>query len=66
MDGKKVKTEAYKAAQARYDKERCTRVYLKLVKTADADILARLEAVPSKQGYIKRLIRQDIQKSSGE
>ena len=38
------------------------RISLKLNKGTDADILERLEQVPSKQGYIKRLIRADIAK----
>lgn len=42
--------------------------YLKQIKFAlnikyDADILARLETVDNKQGYLKELIRADIQKA---
>ena len=36
------------------------RVQLKLNIKTDADILARLDAVPAKQTYIKDLIRKDI------
>ena len=36
------------------------RVQLKLNIKTDADILARLDAVPAKQTYIKDLIRRDI------
>ena len=36
------------------------RVVMNLNKNTDRDILTRLEEVPSKQGYIKSLIRQDI------
>lgn len=46
--------------QARYDRKNCTGLYLKLNRTTDADILARLEGVENKQGYIKSLIRADI------
>lgn len=63
MEGKKRRTEALKAAQARYDRTHCTRVYLKLNTVLDADILAKLDTVPSKQGYIKDLIRSDIERS---
>ena len=58
-----MKSKAYKAAQARYDKSRCTRVNLKLNNNTDADIISKLDSVPSKQGYIKGLIRKDINNS---
>lgn len=46
--------------QARYDRKACVGLYLKLNRNTDADILARLEGVENKQGYIKSLIRADI------
>lgn len=46
--------------QARFERDKCTRVSIKLVNTTDADILAHLETLPNKQGYIKALIRADI------
>ena len=49
-----------KEASARWDAENTVQVKLKLNRTNDADILARLEEVASKQGYIKELIRKDI------
>ena len=42
--------------------KKTTRIRVKLNKGTDAGILERLEQVPSKQGYIKRLIRADIAK----
>lgn len=52
--------------QERFDAAHTERVQMKLHKTHDADILARLDAQPretgGKQGYIKRLIRADIEK----
>ena len=56
-------TEAQKRAVARYDKENTQQVLLKLNKVTDADILDRLRSVRNKQGYIKKLIRQDINKT---
>lgn len=51
-------------AVKKYDAANTTQVHLKLNLNTDADILARLEQVSKqeggKQGYIKRLIRQDI------
>lgn len=47
-------------AKERYDARTAVRISLKLNKGTDADILQRLDEVPSKQGYIKELIREDI------
>lgn len=46
--------------QERYDANNCVRVGLKLNRKTDADVLAKLDQVDSKQGYIKQLIRNDI------
>lgn len=43
-----------------YDKENTVRVYLKLNKKHDADVIAKLNEVDNKQRYIKDLIRKDI------
>lgn len=55
-------TEAQKRAIAKYDAENTTKVVMKLNKKTDADILQKLAEVESKQGYIKELIRKDLQK----
>lgn len=44
----------------RYNKENTKVVGLRLNNKNDADIIAKLEQVPSKMGYIKELIRKDI------
>ena len=45
----------------KFNKEKTTRVTVRLNKNTDADILAHLETLSeSKQGYIKRLIRADM------
>ena len=49
-----------KEYQANWDKENCKRLYLKLNKANDADIINRLDKEVNKQGYIKNLIRKDI------
>lgn len=46
--------------QARYDKANTKALYVKLNLKYDADILERLEEVGNKQGYVKRLIREDM------
>ena len=47
-------------AQARYDKVN-RRVYgFRLHNEIDSDIIEKLASVPSMQGYIKQLIREDL------
>lgn len=44
----------------KWDKENTKQVKFKFNIRTDADILSRLEAQPNIQGYVKRLIRDDI------
>lgn len=48
-------------AQAKYDKANTVQITLKLNKKTDADIIEALESVSNKQGYIKELIREDLE-----
>ena len=58
-------------SRKRWDADNTRVITLKLSVKNDADILARLDALPKpingegggKQGYIKRLIRADIQRN---
>lgn len=52
------------AAAAQWYKENTTRVQMKLMNTTDADIIEKLNSVDNKQGYIKKLIRDDIAKNN--
>ena len=56
--------------KARFDAENTKQIRLKLNLNTDKDILARLDAQPKKtggkQGYIKRLIRADIEAKRGK
>lgn len=63
MAYKRKVTDAYKAQQRAYDEQNTAQVKLKLNINTDMDILNKLEAVPNKQGYIKELIRKDIERS---
>lgn len=54
-------TDAQMRANAKYDKENCVRMSLKLNLNTDSDILAKLESVESKQGYIKECIRKCLE-----
>lgn len=53
-------TDAQKAATAKYDKGNTKRLSLKLNLNTDADILEKLDSEKNVQGYIKKLIRNDI------
>ena len=48
------------ASQRKYDQANCTFYYLKFNNKTDADVIAKLASVPSKQDYIRRLIRKDM------
>ena len=57
-------TEAAKAAKARYDAKTAKYISLKLNQNTDKDIIHHLEAQGEKiQTYLKRLIREDMQKT---
>lgn len=49
-------------AQEKYQKENIIRVVLKLNKKTDADLLEWLETLDNKQGTIKEILRQHINK----
>ena len=46
--------------QAKYDRTHCKMFSMKMSLETDADIIEKLASVPSMQGYIKQLIREDI------
>ena len=54
--------EAKRMASAKYDKANTKGIYLKLNKNTDADIIKHLEETENVQGYIKTLIRKDMDK----
>lgn len=58
----KKTSEAQLRAGAKYDAANTRQITLKLNKTTDADILEHLDAVDNVQGYIKKLIREDLEK----
>ena len=61
----KATKEAHALAVRKYDAKNTKQYHLKLNLGTDADIIAKLETVDSLQGYIKRLIREDISKHKG-
>ena len=62
-EGKTYYDEKHNIRQQRYDAEHTRQIKFKLNLKSDADILAQLDSVPNKQGYIKQLIREDIARS---
>lgn len=44
----------------KYNKEQTVTVLLRLNKKTDADLIERLGKVPSKNGYLRKLIYEDI------
>ena len=56
-----MQTEAMKKAKAKYDKANTKQIMLKLNLKSDKDILDQLQRMENKQGYIKDLIRKDLQ-----
>lgn len=59
---KKVVTEAKKRANAKYDKNNTRQIMLKLNLNTDKEILDHLDRQNNRQGYIKRLIREDMER----
>ena len=57
---KTMTTAAQRAANAKYDRANTRQISLKLNRRTDAALLAHLDAQPSIQGYIKRLIIDDM------
>ncbi len=53
-------TEAQKKAVRKYDAKNTKQYHLKLNLVTDEDIIKEFESQQSVQGYIKRLIREDI------
>ena len=58
-------SEAQKRAVAKYNAANIVQVALRLNRNTDQDIIEVLENMPSKQGYIKDLIRADIAAKQG-
>jgi hypothetical protein len=59
---RKMKKERVLNYIREYDKQNCRQLCLKLNRRTDADILAVLDQLENKKGYIKALIRADIER----
>lgn len=56
-------TESQRRASAKYDAANTTSIRLKMNINTEMDIIERLEEVGNKNGYIKQLIREDIERN---
>jgi len=52
------------AAQEKYNKEQVKAFTIKFNKKEDADIIEKLETLPSKVEYFRRIIREDIEREN--
>ena len=57
-------SESRRRASAKYDRENTVTITMKLNKTKDADILEWLSEQKNRQGAIKRLIRNQIDREN--
>lgn len=55
------KDDKYKA-QKKYQQEKQKQYQFRFTKTTDADIIEKLDSVENRLGYIRELIRKDLQK----
>lgn len=55
-------TEAQIKAQKKYDAANTKQFHMKLNRNTDWDVIEKLDNVPNMQGYIKKLIRADLEK----
>jgi hypothetical protein len=67
MEKKKKPTAsvAHNRATAKYNAANTKQFPFRLNLNTDQDVLAKLETVDSVAGYIKQLIREDIQRGNG-
>lgn len=59
-------TEAQRRAKKRYDSLRTKQYVMRLRIGADADVIEKLDSVPSKTEFIRELVRRDIRENTNE
>ena len=57
---------SHTVAQRKYDAANCKFYTMKFNKKTDADVIAKLDSVPSRQDYIRQLVRKDLANKSEE
>ena len=63
MEESKNKRKIYPEANRKYYEKAIRQFKLDLNRNTDADIIEHLENLPNKTGYIKELIRADLNKN---
>ena len=59
-------TEAQRKATARYQAKNTKQYVIRLNKKTEKDLIRKLDGVPNKAGYLKSLIRKDIEKAKSK
>lgn len=59
----KNQMECNKKAREKYHKEKTKSIAIRLMISTESDIIEKLDSVENKAGYIKKLIREDINKN---
>lgn len=59
-------SEAQKRAKKKYDSLRTKQYVMRLRIGADADVIEKLDSVPSKTEFIRELVRRDIRENTKE
>ena len=57
-------TEAHKRADKKYKRDKTTQVAVRFYNATEGDLVEHLGRQPNKQGYIKQLIRADMENAS--
>ena len=65
-EGSQMVSEAQKRAKKRYDRLRTKQYVMRLRIGADADVIRKLDSVPSKTEFIRELVRRDIRENTNE
>ena len=73
MYGRKVEvitmaktSEAKMRANSKNEKKHISQILLKFHKTHEAEIIEKLDSVPSKNNYVRQLILQDLEREKKE
>lgn len=59
-------SEAQKKAVAKYDAANTVQFKIKLNKNNDAEMIKFLQGLDNRQGYLKDLIKKDMEKKKGD
>ena len=53
----------YYPSSAKYEREKLLRVMVKFHREREADLVERMEQQDNKAGYLKRLVKEDIERA---